>query len=132
MEHNFQKVKDYLLELNYDIVHESEEDGMFLVESESEGIKNLVIGCADPILIMEQYLFDIKGENKEGIFRELLKKNRDIVHGAFVLDAAGEKVIFRDTLQIENLDLNEIEGSINSLSLLLSEYGEELINFSHN
>lgn len=132
MDKDFQKVKDYLLELDYDIVHESEEDGMFLVENENDGIKNLVIGCANPILIMEQFLFDVKGGNLEGMYSELLKKNRDIVHGAFVLDSSGEKVIFRDTLQIENLDLNELEGSINSLSLLLSEYSDELIAFSHN
>jgi len=132
MDNDFQKVKDYLMELDMDIVRESEEDGMFLVENETEGIKNLVIGCAHPILIMEQFLFDVKEANQEGVFRELLKKNRDIVHGAFVLDDSGKKVIFRDTLQIENLDLNEIEGSINSLSLLLSEYGADLIDFASN
>jgi hypothetical protein len=91
----------------------------------------LVIGCADPILIMEQNIFDIKKDN-DRIFKELLKKNRDIVHGAFVLNETGDKVIFRDTLQLENLDLNEIEGSINSLELLLSEYSSELIKFSKN
>ncbi len=64
------------------------------------------------------------------MFRELLQKNRDIVHGAFVLDETGEKIIFRDTLQIENLDQNELEGSINSLTLLLSEYGNRLIELS--
>ena len=63
---------------------------------------------------------------------DLLKKNRDIIHGAFVLDESGKKVIFRDTLQILNLDRNELEGSLNSLSLLLSEYSNELIKFSKN
>jgi hypothetical protein len=80
---------------------------------------------------MEQYILDVKNENKE-IFQELLQKNRDIVHGAFVLDETGGKVIFRDTLQIENLDKNELEGSINSLTMLLSEYGSKLIEFSKN
>jgi hypothetical protein len=47
-----------------------------------------------------------------------------------VLDETGKKVIFRDTLQLENLDQNELEGSLNSLSLLLSEYSTELIEFS--
>ena len=59
-----------------------------------------------------------------------MQKHRDIVHGAFVLDESGEKVIFRDTLQLENLDLNELEGTINSLSLLLSEYSEQILEFS--
>lgn len=131
MENHFEKVRNYLLELNYSIVHESTEDSVFVVENESDGILNLFIGCAEPLLIMEQFLFDLK-DNSGEIYQNLLKKNRDIVHGAFVLDDTGTKVIFRDTLQIENLDLNELEGSINSLSLLLSEYSEELIQFSKN
>jgi len=80
-------------------------------------------------LIIEQHIFNIKNKNEE-VYKSLLQKNRDIVHGAFVLDETGERVIFRDTLQIENLDLNELEASLNSLGLLLSEYSEQIINFS--
>ncbi len=131
MNDHFEKVQGYLLDLNFNILNENEEDGIFWVEKEDAGIHNLVVGCMDPILIMEQFLFEIKNESLE-IFKSLLTKNRDIIHGAFVLDETGKKVIFRDTLQLENLDLNELEGSINSLSLLLSEYSEELIKFSKN
>ena len=52
------------------------------------------------------------------------------MHGAFVLDESGEKVIFRDTLQAENLNQNELIATINSLSLLISEYSTEMILFS--
>ena len=81
------------------------------------------------LIIIEQYLFSLNGDSPE-VFKNLLIKNRDIIHGAFTLDAEGNKVIFRDTLQVENLDLNELEGTLNSLSLLLNEYSEELIEFS--
>lgn len=129
MQDHFQTVKDYLLKLNYSIIEENKADDILMISQETEGIKNMILGVAPPILIMEQHIFDIKKQN-EAIYLSLLKKNRDIVHGAFVLDETGEKVIFRDTLQIENLDLNELEGSLNSLSLLLSEYSENIINFS--
>lgn len=129
MNKSFNKVKEYLLELNCHIILENENDGIFIIDNEENGIKNLVIGCSDPILIMEQYLFDLKQDNME-VFKNLLIKNRDIVHGAFVLNETGRKVIFRDTLQIENLDINELEGSINSLTVLLSEYTNEIIRFS--
>lgn len=131
MAKDYEKVRAYLQELDYMIVREDKEDEVFVVESESDGIKNLVIGCADPILIMEQYMFEIKNASPE-IFQKLLVKNRDIVHGAFVLAEDGKKVLFRDTLQLENLDLNELEGSLNALSLLLSEYSDEIIEFSKN
>jgi hypothetical protein len=60
-----------------------------------------------------------------------LKKNREIVHGAFVLDETGKRVLFRDTLQLENLDLNELEGTLNSLKLLIAEYSSELLDMMH-
>ena len=129
MENYFQKVKDYLIELDQNIVSENEEDGVFVIDNEDAGITNMFVAVADPLLIVEDYLFELKTESID-TFRELLKKNRDIVHGAFCLDETGTKVIFRDTLQIENLDLNEIEATLNSLSLLLSEYSTEIIQFS--
>ncbi len=129
MQDHFQLVKDYLLKLNFNIIHENLGDGIIMISKENEGIKNLIIGVALPILIIEQHIFNIKNKN-EIVYRSLLQKNRDIVHGAFVLDETGEKVIFRDTLQLENLDLNELEGTLNSLGLLLSEYSQQIINFS--
>lgn len=131
MNNYFDKVQGFLLDLDFNILQENEEDGVFWVDKEDAGIHNLVIGCLDPILVMEQFLFQIGNDNND-VYKKLLIKNRDIIHGAFVLDESGTKVIFRDTLQLENLDLNELEGSLNSLSLLMSEYSEELIEFSKN
>ncbi|MEO1050327.1 MAG: YbjN domain-containing protein [Bacteroidota bacterium] len=125
----FDKVKDYLLELDYLIVQESEEDGVFVVENEANGITNLVIGVADPLLIVEQFVFEVSNPTVD-VYRKLLQKSRDIIHGAFVLDESGRKVIFRNTHELQNLDLNELEATLNSLSLLLGEYSEELIQLS--
>jgi len=129
MNEHFNKVRSYVLDLGYTIVKEDSSEGIIIISDESEGINNLVIGCEDPILVMEQFIVEVKTNNPD-IYKNLLQKNRDIVHGAFVLDESASKVIFRDTLQLENLDLNELEGSINSLSLLLSEYSSELITYS--
>lgn len=125
----FTKTKNFLLQLNFNITKENEEDGILLIEKENFGIKNLIIGVSYPILIIEQFIFKINQPNEE-VFKNLLQKNRDIIHGAFVIDDSGERVIFRDTLQLENLDLNELEGTLNSLSLLLSEYSEQIITYS--
>jgi hypothetical protein len=129
MSTNYEKVRDYLLELDFEIVQEDAEEEVFRVESEEAAISNLVIGVADPIIIMEQFICEIENPTEE-IYKNLLIKNRDIIHGAFALDESGKNLLFRDTLQVENLDLNELEGSLNSLSLLLSEYMDELIKIS--
>ncbi|WP_027002822.1 YbjN domain-containing protein [Hugenholtzia roseola] len=130
MKDHFQIVRDYLLELGYDITAEDAEEQLFIINDEDEGIRNMVIDCEDPILIIEQFILDLK--NVEGnVLRELLKKNREVVHGAFCLDDSGNRLLFRDTLQIENLDLNELEASINSLKLLMAEYSTQLIAFNN-
>ncbi|MFA8300395.1 MAG: YbjN domain-containing protein [Hyphomicrobiales bacterium] len=125
----FDKVKDYLIELEYEIVHEDKEEYLFIVDKEDKGIKNLILDCEDEILIMEQHLFNLSGPQPE-IYKELLQKNTEIIHGAFAIDETGSRVVFRDTLQLENLDLNEIEGSMNSLAFLLSEYSERILKLS--
>ncbi|SNR46554.1 hypothetical protein SAMN04488009_1952 [Maribacter sedimenticola] len=129
MKNHYNITRDYLLELNFSIVKENRLDGIMVVEKEDFGIKNLILGVSPPILIMEQFIFSVHNQS-EKVFKSLLQKNRDIIHGAFVLDESASKVIFRDTLQIENMDLNEFEASLNSLSLLMSEYSEQIIEFS--
>ncbi|MBL7471183.1 type III secretion system chaperone family protein [Robertkochia sediminum] len=129
MKNFFHTTRDYLLELDFNITHQDEKDGILIIRKESFGIKDLIIGVAPPILIMEQFLFRINNQ-REMIYKDLLQKNRDIIHGAFVLEESGSRVIFRDTIQIENMDLNELEGSLNSLSLLMSEYSDKIIEFS--
>lgn len=126
---HFEKVKEYLLDLEYNILEEDTEEQLFIVENEEEGITNLIIDCEDPILVIELYLFEIRNGSEE-MYKELLIKNREMVHGAFALDEEGKKLIYRDTLELENLDMNELEGTLNSLSLFLSEYSEEIIKFS--
>jgi hypothetical protein len=63
--------------------------------------------------------------------KRILQINRTLVHGAFVLDEEGTTLLFRDTLQTENLDRNELEGSIDALSLALAEYASELVSFTN-
>lgn len=126
MDNYFQKVKNYITDLDYAIIMEDEADGLMVIESEEDGIKNLVLGIEDPLLIIEQSLINLSDTSAE-TYLHLLQKNRDIVHGAFVIDESGKRVIFRDTLQIASLDLNELEATFNSLALLLSEYSEELL-----
>ncbi len=129
MNENFEKVKEYLLELDFNIVSEDEQEGVFVVENEEEGMKNVVLIVADPIVIVEQYLFELHQDSGD-VYKKLLAKNRDIIHGAFALDETGRTVLFRNTHECENLDLNELEATLNSLALLLSEYSDELIAFS--
>jgi len=78
---------------------------------------------------VKNYLFELK-KDEPAVLKKLMQWNREVVHGAFVLDDSGKKVLFRDTLQLENLDLNELEASIDSLSFAMAEYSEDIIKFA--
>jgi hypothetical protein len=110
-----------LLDYEFTITLEDEAQRILIIEKESNGIKNMILIISDSILIMEQFLFEIKNPSEQ-TFRKLLQKNRDIVHGAFVLDGTGRRVIFRDTLPTDNMAQNEVMASINSLGILVGEF----------
>ncbi len=129
MSTHFEKVKEFVTELEYEIVSEDTAEELIVVDKEEDSIKNLIIDCEDDILIIESFLFEVSSTTKE-MLEWLLKTNREIIYGAFVLDNEGKKVIFRDTLALENLDINELEGSLNSLQLLLAEHMNKLLEFS--
>ena len=126
---DFEKVKDFLLDMGFVMSHEESQEELVVIDDEDRGIKNLVIDCEAPILILEQVIMSMP-ESSSDFCKRLLQINRTLVHGAFVLDEEGTTLLFRDTLQLENLDRNELEGSIDALSLAMAEYGGELVSFA--
>ena len=128
MDSKFEQVKQYLLDMDVRIIEENPAEELVVVEDEDRGIKNLVIDCEAPILILEQFIMEVPAA-PDDLFKKLLQWNRQLVHGAFVMDESGKYIFFRDTLQLEHLDFNELEASIEALSLAMAEFGPQLLNF---
>lgn len=128
---SFERVKSYLTDLGLTIIDENSAEELVVVDDEEHGIKNLVVDCEAPIVVMEQMILELPVTSAD-VFRRLLQMNRTLVHGAFVLGEDGKQVFFRDTLQLENLDRNELEGSVAALSLALAEHASELLGFARS
>ena len=125
----FNKIREYATKLSLDIVQEDANEELIVVSNEDKGIYNLIIDCEEPVLVFEQLIYTIHNASEKHFMR-LLQMNRNLIHGAFVIDEDAKQVIFRDTLQIENLDFNEFEATINALSLGLAEYSNELLSLN--
>lgn len=127
----FENVKELVLALEYDIVHEEVETGILIINKESRGICEMILDCEDDVLVMEQIIFPVKKDNPEH-YKQLLQMNRFLVHGAFVLTSSEDFniIAFRDTLQLENLDQNELEASLNALTFALVENMDDLLIIS--
>ncbi len=128
----FIQIKDILLEMDLKIVKEDEQNEMLIVENEEEGIKNLIIDCEPPLLILEQLIMHLPKdkETRNTLYKRLLQMNQTLVHGAFAIDDNEENLFFRDTLQLENLDANELQASINALSFAMAEHSAELLKYA--
>lgn len=127
--HYLEQIEAFTRQLDCRILYRDEQQGILKIDNPADGIHNLIIGIAPPILIMEQFLFSFQQDHCD-MFKQLLQKNRDTIHGAFVINEEGNKVLFRYTMQLEHINFNEFEGAINSLGLLLSEYADQIIDFS--
>lgn len=118
----------FLLDLNYEITKEDEAATLFVINAEDKGVSNMVVDCENNLIILEQSIFAVKADNLE-VYKMLLQLNRTMIHGAYAL-TEDNIIVFRDTLEIENLDLNELEASINALTVSLAENAELFISFA--
>ncbi len=114
------KVKEHLIELGYQIDKEIPEEHIFVISNEDNAVNNMVLDCEDNLLIIEQKLVDVTVDSP-ALWKKVLQANRSLIYGAYVLDESGKHLIFRDTLELENLDINELEDSLNALALGLVE-----------
>ena len=123
------RVRDYVLELGLAIESEIPEEEILIVNDEERAISHLVIDCEDTILVLEQLIVQLPSMADSSVYKRLLQINRTLIFGAFVLNEEGDTLVYRNTLALENLDLNELEGTLNALTLALAENGEELLTF---
>lgn len=109
-----------IIELGYNIANEDASQNFLKIDNPEQGIHNATILVEEPLVIIEQFIVKIANPSA-ATYATLLHKNRDLVHGAYALADTDAKLIFRDTLQVENLDLNELEGSLNAIAMGLAE-----------
>ncbi len=96
------------------------DEGMFLVQSPSGGV---VVHLSDPVLLVRLKVMDLpNGESDlSALYRTLLELNAtDIVHGAYGIEDG--ELILTDTLELQTLDFEELQASVESLQFAASEH----------
>jgi len=122
----FTRVKQMIAELGLRITDEDPEEELVVVEDEDRGIKGMIIDCENEFLLIEQPI----GKFSQDTYHWFLEKNRELSFGAFALDADSRLVLFRNTLRLDTLDLEELESTINSLEIFFAEHGSTLLDMA--
>ena len=105
--------------IRMDLDYEEVEEGMFLVRG-SDGA--VVVHHSDPVLLLR---LNVMGLPREGdltdLYRALLEWNAtDIVHGAYGIEE--DEIILSDTLELETLDYEELQASVESIQFAASSH----------
>jgi hypothetical protein len=101
------------------------EEGMWLVRDGSLG-ENIAIQAAEPLLLFRVKVLELSEiGDRPALFEALLKLNAsDLVHGSYGI--ADDSVVLTCTLQMENLDYNELQAVLDDFSLALANHYDQL------
>jgi hypothetical protein len=114
-----EKIEGYLVKLSLSF---QEAGGSSWVVSDPEkGLENLLVMIVDSHVIMRSNVMGVPADGKALLFEELLRLNAtDMVHGAYGID--GTDIVILDTLELDTLDIEEFQASIDAIGLALAEH----------
>lgn len=123
-------VESFLLRMEVDV--EEVEPGMWVTHAEEDEAR-LVVHYSPPLLVLRTKVLDVPEDDQQclGLFRRLLELNAsDLVHGAYGIEEGD--IILSDSLELENLDFNEFQASVDSMQLAVASHLESLSPFRNS
>ena len=110
-----------------ELPYEEPREGTWVV-SGLDGVDNLVVTLAGPVLVFRVKMMEIPRNQREELYRTLLELNAtEMMHGAYGIE--GDSIVIMDALQLENLDYNEFAATIDDISLAVASHHGRLAKF---
>ena len=109
----------YMLQLGLEF--DAVGDDLWVVHDENDNLYNVIVSLVDPIVLFQVRVADLPDGDNTALFRKLLELNAsDMLHGAYGIE--GGAILLIDTLQVENLDLNEFQASLEAMGMALIQH----------
>lgn len=118
-------VESYLFRAG--LTHEETEDGLWLVRLQGDDGPVVVISYAPPVVVFTLKVMDAPKDEARSLplFRTMLEMNAsDLSHAAYALEE--NDVILTASLGLESLDYSEVQGTLDSFGLAVSQHLEVL------
>jgi len=115
-------IEHYLIQMGH--TFDTLEEGMWVIRDPT----NIVITLEHPVLIFRSKLMELPKKDREEFFKLLLILNAsEMVHGAYGVE--NNNVVIIDTLEVENLNFNEFQASVEAILLAVSQDYQKLRPF---
>ncbi len=90
----------------------------------------IVVSFDPPVAVFRVNVMELPepGPNRNDLMQKLLELNAEgMVHGSYGIE--GSQVVLTDALQLKNLDFNEFQASLDSITLALASHMSALASF---
>ena len=126
-----QDVEAYLLRLKRRYRSIDSQPGTFLVAT-SGGMPSCIVRVDPPLVVVRVHIGDAPPErDQQALFRLLLELNAQrLVHASYGLD--GNTIVLSSALELENLDFNELEATLDEIDVALAEQVPDLARLAHS
>jgi hypothetical protein len=115
-------IEHYLIQLG--IPYEMVAENIWIIRDSAD----IVVTFEPPLVIFRAKLMDLPQKNREPFFQLLLELNAtQMIHGAYGIE--DDNVVIIDTLQVENLDYNEFQATLEAMLLSLTQDYQRLKAF---
>src|SRR5437868_2423130 len=125
MPKSIEDIQSYLMKM--DLAYEEPREGTWVVKG-LEGVDNMVITLAGPVVVFRVKIMDLPRHHREDLFRTLLELNAtEMMHGAYGIE--GDALVISDALQMENLDFNEFAATVDDITLAVASHHARLAKY---
>jgi hypothetical protein len=113
-------VEAYLAQLNRKYQAVEDQPGTYLV-STNASMPPVAIRVDPPLVVLRVHIGDVpKGADQTELFRKLLGFNaKGLVHTSYGIDEG--RIVLSAAHELENLDFNEIEATLDEIDLALAQ-----------
>ena len=118
-------IESYLIRA--ELPHEVIGDGLWVIGGTND-VERIVVKFQPPVLVCRVKVMDVPAADREELYRTLLELNAtEMMHGAYGIENGA--IVIADALQLENLDFNEFQASVDALNLSITTHYRRLAPF---
>lgn len=107
------------------LMFERIDENMWRVNDEADYVDNIVVYVTGTVVNFRVKLFELPATPPAALLQRLLQLNaEEMVHGAYAIE--GNAVVVVAALELQNLDLNELQATIEAIALGITAHYPEL------
>jgi hypothetical protein len=115
-------VEAYLTRLNRSFHEVEGQRGTYIIPSDGTQI---ALRVDPPLVVARVHIGDVTPETDAALYRRLLQLNaRGLLHCSYGLD--DNRIVLSAALELENLDFNELEATLDEIDIALAQQLPEL------